>query len=106
MMYFRGSTKDYDEWADLGNPGWSWKDILPYFKKSERLHGVETSGAGTVDADFHGTDGRVGVSVPQTHENWTRGFDVVDDAAMEMGYKKGDYNGLAQVGRSLKDYDP
>jgi choline dehydrogenase-like flavoprotein len=48
MIYTRGHPSDYDDWADLGCHGWSWRDVLPYFKRSERnergsdaLHGGE-----------------------------------------------------------------
>ncbi|MFM9977100.1 MAG: GMC family oxidoreductase, partial [Sphingomonadaceae bacterium] len=35
MVYVRGQPHDFDDWKALGNPGWGWDDVLPYFKKSE-----------------------------------------------------------------------
>jgi choline dehydrogenase len=43
MIYMRGQAEDYDHWRQLGNPGWSWDDVLPYFKKHEDNH-VQGSG--------------------------------------------------------------
>ncbi|KKJ76758.1 choline dehydrogenase [Kiloniella litopenaei] len=54
MVYIRGHKKDYDDWAALGNPGWSYQDVLPYFKKSE----VNQLG----DDGYRGTDGPMHVS--------------------------------------------
>jgi len=39
MVYIRGQKSDFEDWAALGNPGWGWDDVLPYFKKSECYEG-------------------------------------------------------------------
>ena len=60
MAYVRGHPGDFDAWAAGGATGWSYDDVLPYFKKSE---GLAPSGDIVVDADAHNTDGPLGVSV-------------------------------------------
>ncbi len=54
MLYVRGNAWDYDHWRQLGNEGWSYEDVLPYFKKGEN----NERGA---DA-FHGTGGPLNVA--------------------------------------------
>ena len=49
MIYMRGQARDYDQWAQMGNAGWSWEEVLPYFKKSEDYF------AG--DDEMHGSGG-------------------------------------------------
>lgn len=56
QIYTRGAVQDYDEWRQLGCDGWSFNDVLPYFKKSEDND--------THDGEFHGTGGPMGVSMP------------------------------------------
>jgi choline dehydrogenase len=43
LIYVRGQPEDYDHWAQLGNRGWAWDDVLPYFKKAENWEGGETA---------------------------------------------------------------
>ena len=42
LIYVRGQPEDFDHWAQLGNRGWSWDDVLPYFKKAENWEGGES----------------------------------------------------------------
>ena len=44
MIYMRGQARDYDQWRQLGNPGWGWDDVLPYFDRSEGFHVRPESG--------------------------------------------------------------
>ncbi len=73
MIYMRGQAQDYDHWESLGNPGWSWKDVLPYFKKSERHYGE--------DDEFHSTKGELYVEKQRLH--WPI-LDAVREAAKEL----------------------
>jgi choline dehydrogenase len=79
MVYMRGQQTDYDHWAALGNRGWSWADVLPYFKKAERHFG----GAN----DHHGCDGELCVEEPRVR--WEI-LDAWRDAAEECGIPKVD----------------
>ncbi len=79
MLYIRGQSNDYNYWRQLGNVGWSWEDVLPYFKKSEDFQFGEN--------EFHGSGG------PLKVEKIRSTFKVLDlflEAAEEFGYKKTD----------------
>ena len=88
MLYVRGQAQDYDTWAQLGNRGWSFEDVLPYFKKSEN----------NLDrpSELHGIGGPLNV------EDLSETYPILDafiDAAEEAGYPKNpDYNGATQEG--------
>lgn len=51
LLYIRGQHEDYDDWAALGATGWAYRDVLPYFKKSERYDAGET--------EYHGAAGEL-----------------------------------------------
>ena len=91
MIYIRGHKADYDEWARLGNSGWSYDDVLPYFKKSEHRE------AG--DDDFHGQGGELNVA-PLSEPA------VINDAFFEAGRQiqlpfTDDFNGAQQEGLGM-----
>lgn len=77
MIYMRGQRSDFDHWAQLGNPGWAWDDVLPYFKKSESYqHGAD---------EFHGADGEL--RVEERRVNWEI-LDAWREAAAQSGIPK------------------
>ncbi len=74
MIYMRGQAADYDHWRQVGNPGWGWDDVLPFFRKAEdHFQG---------DSAFHGTGGEV--RVEQQRLSWDI-LDAFRDAAVEYG---------------------
>jgi choline dehydrogenase len=88
MLYVRGHRWDYDHWAELGNQGWSYDDVLPYFKKSERNENIYN--------DFHGNDGPLNVMNLRCPSKLNRAFLA---ACEEQGIQENlDYNGVDQSG--------
>lgn len=90
MIYMRGQSGDYDAWAAGGNPGWSWKDVLPIFKRSENHYGG--------GSDLHGADGEW--RVEEQRLEWEI-LNAWRDAAEQCGIPKvPDFNGGDNFGSS------
>ncbi len=88
-IYNRGQRMDYDSWAQEGNRGWGYADILPYFKRSERR-------IGSNDTDFHGRDGELPVTDIDGPEPICEAF--IDGAVGAGIPRNDDYNGATQAG--------
>jgi len=106
MIYMRGQKHDYDDWAAAGNPGWSWDDVLPLFRKSENhwalddaalRRSLDDEATRTARRYFHGHDGEWRVEKQRLH------WDILDafrDAAAQAGipqiedFNRGDNFGL------------
>ena len=89
MVYVRGHAHDYDHWSDSGARGWSFADVLPYFKRMENWHGGS-------DSPWRGTDGPLHVT-RGARENPL--FDAFITAGQQAGYPvTEDYNGQQQEG--------
>ncbi|HVC53415.1 MAG TPA: choline dehydrogenase [Stellaceae bacterium] len=88
LIYIRGQRQDFDLWRQMGNAGWSYDDVLPYFRRAES----QERGAD----EFHGGDGPLSVSdLRAPHEL----HDAFIDAAQEAGHKANpDFNGAEQEG--------
>ncbi|HET7595543.1 MAG TPA: choline dehydrogenase [Burkholderiales bacterium] len=88
LIYVRGQPEDYDGWAALGNRGWSWREVLPYFRKSEH----NTRGADP----YHGTGGPLWCSdIGERHEL----MEAIMAAAQALGVPRNDdFNGARQEG--------
>ena len=92
MAYVRGHPGDFDAWAANGAEGWAYKDVLPYFMKSE---GLVPSPDIVVDQAVHGVNGPMGVSVRSPVLSGARAFVAAAEAA---GIPRGDYNGAIRGG--------
>ncbi|MET9250422.1 GMC family oxidoreductase N-terminal domain-containing protein [Nonomuraea sp. NPDC003709] len=87
MIFVRGQREDYDEWERLGNPGWSWAGVLPYFRS------LESAGVG---GPSRGSDGLISVGLPRERDELCDAFLV---AAQKAGYRENpDYNSGDQEG--------
>ena len=91
MVYMRGQPADYDHWRQLGNAGWSYDDVLPYFKKAERNERLHDS--------FHGADGPLNVAERPYTNPLSHAF---VEAAQQAGLPfNPDFNGALQLGCGL-----
>lgn len=89
LLYARGNRKDFDRWADLGNRGWAYADVLPYFKKSEHFP--------QGDPMYHGHNGPMNVEFHRPNNLQYKAF---IEANQEIGMRVLDYNGRNQLGVS------
>ncbi|MDI4237114.1 GMC family oxidoreductase N-terminal domain-containing protein [Bradyrhizobium sp. Arg237L] len=89
MIYNRGQAQDFDDWARMGNRGWSYQDVLPYFRRSENFSGPSSP-------QFHGRGGPLNVSAA----TWRHPIcDAFIAAAAQSGIPENpDYNGAQQAG--------
>ena len=97
LLYVRGQAEDYDGWAQSGNTGWSYDDVLPLFKRSEAYSGPTTKQSDKV----HGRNGTLAVSPIRAKSKISEAF---IGAAEEMGVPRtDDYNGRVQEGVAYFD---
>jgi choline dehydrogenase len=91
LVFVRGQAQDYDNWAQLGNKGWSYSDVLPFFKRLESYDGGEDA--------YRGRDGPLRVTYPDETGSL---YDALIQAAGQVGIPHNpDYNGASQEGISL-----
>jgi choline dehydrogenase len=84
LIYIRGQPEDFDHWGQLGNRGWGWDDVLPYFKQAERWQGEA--------GEWHGTGGFLTTS-PMTEQPAV--CQAIIEAAQELGLEyRADVNNL------------
>ena len=96
MVYIRGHAYDYDLWRQLGNTGWSYEDVLPYFKKAESFNGEG-------DSEYHGFDGPL--SVKKSERTDDELLDVFVKAGEQAGFSiTNDFNGKNQEGFSRYEH--
>ncbi|MGA3002385.1 MAG: GMC family oxidoreductase N-terminal domain-containing protein [Acetobacteraceae bacterium] len=91
MAFVRGQAQDFDHWAQLGNQGWSYADVLPFFRRMESYDGGED--------EFRGGEGPLRVTNPEPRDKL---FATLIKAAGEVGIRHNpDYNGATQDGIAM-----
>ena len=95
-IYNRGQRLDFDGWAQRGNRGWGYSDVLPYFRRTERR--IASAGAAKGDETFRGSEG----NLPITDLEWRDPLcEAFIEGAVQMGIPRNrDYNGTMQAGVS------
>jgi choline dehydrogenase len=93
MASTRGNRRNYDRWEELGNPGWGYKAVLPYFLKSENMTIPELAN----DRKYHSTGGELSISYAPYRSPMA---DAFVQGGAELGYRIIDYNGETQTGFS------
>jgi choline dehydrogenase-like flavoprotein len=88
MLYVRGNKWDYDHWSELGNPGWSYDEVLPLFRRAENNEQFKD--------EFHGQGGPLNVTYPDYKSDLGDRF--LRAAAMNGILPNPDYNGARQDG--------
>ena len=91
MLYVRGNKNDYDRWSSLGNTGWSYDEVLPYFKKSEDNWNPYIA----ANTKYHSTGGYLTVQEPAYTSPLLNAF---IEGGIEMGYANVDGNAAQQTG--------
>ncbi|VEN38541.1 unnamed protein product, partial [Callosobruchus maculatus] len=92
LIYTRGNRQDYDSWAAMGNEGWSYDEVLPYFIKSENCTLCRQ-----IDEEYHGKNGYLNIEHPGYESPFVKLF---IKAGHDMGYKNCDINGKIALGFS------
>ncbi|MGE0849448.1 MAG: GMC family oxidoreductase [Hyphomicrobiaceae bacterium] len=89
--FVRGQAQDFDTWAQMGNRGWSYRDVLPFFKRMESYEGGDDA--------FRGRDGPIRVTNPKGHDPL---YQALIQAAGQVGIEHNpDYNGARQDGIAM-----
>ena len=114
QIFVRGQREDFDAWRDLGNAGWGYDDLLPYFRKLERLEvlanpaeGAKLTLDGTslvegIDPGLHGTEGPLNIAPPRQLNPMTKVF--LRAARMAGLSLTADFNGARQNGAGLYSF--
>ncbi|XP_014252418.1 glucose dehydrogenase [FAD, quinone]-like isoform X2 [Cimex lectularius] len=104
MYYLRGCRRDYDDMVSDGNPGWSYPDVLPYFKKIEDMTDPETRADPLFDL-YHSVGGPITLTRVNDSVHMKRAIEMIQSAAFELGFAVNyDFDGIPREGFISPNY--